>query len=87
MLDTHARQWVQPVITKTAQGALKLGLTPNQVTIMSFVIGILTGPFIYFDLPYVAVILLWLSGFLDWLFAFQMSCGPCCCSVSPSSLQ
>ena len=65
MLDTHGRKYVQPVIEKTADGLLKLGLTANQVTIIGFVIGAFTGVFIYFDFLYLAVFLLWLSGFLD----------------------
>lgn len=65
MLDTHGRKYVQPAIEKTADGLLKLGLTANQVTIIGFIIGGLTGLFIYFDFPVLAVFLLWLSGFLD----------------------
>lgn len=65
MLDTHGRKYVQPIIEKTADGLLKLGLTANQVTFIGFAIGALTGVSIYFDFPYLAVFLLWLSGFLD----------------------
>jgi phosphatidylglycerophosphate synthase len=53
------------IISKTADGLLKVGLNANQVTFIGFVVGALTGFFIYFDFPYFAVILLWLSGFLD----------------------
>jgi archaetidylinositol phosphate synthase len=65
MLDTHGRKYVQPIIEKTADGLLKLGLTANQATFIGFAIGALTGVSIYFDFPYLAVFLLWLSGFLD----------------------
>lgn len=65
MLDTHARKWVQPVIAYTAKWLLNRGLTPNQVTWLAFLIGSTTGVFIYFEKPIIAVILLWLSGYLD----------------------
>ncbi|MFZ3589890.1 CDP-alcohol phosphatidyltransferase family protein [Bacillus sp. DJP31] len=65
MLDTHARKYVQPFIGGAAKALLKVGLTPNQVTIISFIIGASSGVFYYFGLTIVAVIVLWLSGFLD----------------------
>lgn len=65
MLDTHARKWVQPMIGHTAQALLKIGLTPNQVTGMAFVVGIASGGFIYLGQPIIAVVLLWISGYLD----------------------
>jgi archaetidylinositol phosphate synthase len=65
MLDTHARKYVEPMIGRTAHLLLVRGFTPNQVTWAAFLIGILTGGFIYLDKPIFAVILLWLSGYLD----------------------
>jgi len=65
LLDTHARKYVQPLIGSSAKCLLKVGLTANQVTLISFFIGASTGLFIYFGQPVLAVILLWLSGFLD----------------------
>jgi archaetidylinositol phosphate synthase len=65
MLDTHARRHVQPIIGWTAKQLLKWGLTANQVTWISFLIGSVTGILIYYDHPLLAVILLWISGFLD----------------------
>ena len=65
MLDTHARKYVQPVIQKTADSLLKAGLSANQVTVLSFVIGASTGLFVYFGHPWIAVSALWLSGYLD----------------------
>jgi archaetidylinositol phosphate synthase len=65
MLDTHARRHVQPIIGWTAKQLLKRGLTANQVTWIAFLIGSVTGVLIYYDYPIIAVILLWISGFLD----------------------
>jgi archaetidylinositol phosphate synthase len=65
MLDTHARKWVQPSIEGTARLLLKKGLSANQVTVIAFIVGTATGLVYYLGFPILAVILLWLSGFLD----------------------
>ncbi|MFC7787104.1 MULTISPECIES: CDP-alcohol phosphatidyltransferase family protein [unclassified Rossellomorea] len=65
MLDTHARKWVQPSIEGTARLFLKRGLSANQVTLIAFIVGSATGLVYYFGFPILAVLLLWLSGFLD----------------------
>jgi archaetidylinositol phosphate synthase len=65
MLDTHARKWVQPSIEGTARLLLKKGLSANQVTVIAFIVGTATGLIYYLGFPILAVILLWLSGFLD----------------------
>lgn len=65
MLDTHARKYVDPVIIKTAKFLLKLKLTANQVTVISLLIGCSSGVIIYLGNPILAVIVLWISGFLD----------------------
>lgn len=65
MLDTHARKWVQPIIGHTAKQLVKWGLTANQVTWIAFLMGATSGLFIYLNMPIQAVLLLWLSGYLD----------------------
>lgn len=65
MLDTYGRKYVNHIIDKTARALLKVSLKPDQVTGMAFIIGLLSGIFLYFHLNLVAVILLWVSGFLD----------------------
>tara|TARA_Y100001933_G_C18826181_1_gene491457 strand:- start:159 stop:740 length:582 start_codon:yes stop_codon:yes gene_type:complete len=65
MLDTHARKWVEPTIASGANILHRIGLTANQVTMISFLIGLSTSGFILVNKPIVAVILLWLSGYLD----------------------
>ncbi|WP_022792586.1 CDP-alcohol phosphatidyltransferase family protein [Marinococcus halotolerans] len=65
MIDTHARKWADPVIDKTADWFLNRRWTANQVTVLAFGIGVLTGPLIYFDAAWAAFICLWISGFLD----------------------
>ena len=65
MLDTHARKYVNPIIELGAKFLLKLKLTPNNVTILALLLGIATSIFLYFDMQIIAVILLWVSGYLD----------------------
>lgn len=65
MLDTHGRKYVDPIINSGASFLLKLKLTANNVTIIAFLIGILTSVFIYFDMNIIAVLILWISGYLD----------------------
>ena len=65
MLDTHARKYVNPIIELGSKFLLKLNLTPNNVTILALLIGVSTSIFLYFDMQISAVILLWVSGYLD----------------------
>ncbi len=65
MLDTHARKYVNPLIEVGAKLFLKYKLTPNNVTLLALSLGILTSVLVYFDMKVVAVIILWLSGYLD----------------------
>ncbi|WP_273852178.1 CDP-alcohol phosphatidyltransferase family protein [Guptibacillus spartinae] len=65
MLDTHARKYVQPFMDRTADLLLRVGLTANQVTILSFIVGVSSGFLIYFEQFILAVIVLWVSGYLD----------------------
>lgn len=65
MLDTRARHYVQPVINVSADTFLKWGLTANHVTVISFLIGVTSGLFIYFEQTVLALLVLWFSGFLD----------------------
>ena len=65
MLDTHARKWVEPIIKSGAKFFHNRGLSANQVTLLSFLIGLSTSVFILFNQPLWAVLILWLSGYLD----------------------
>ncbi|MBA2176616.1 CDP-alcohol phosphatidyltransferase family protein [Halobacillus locisalis] len=65
MLDTHARKFVQPTIDKSADFFLKRGRTANQITVLALIVGLSTSFLYAWGLPVVAVIMLWLSGFLD----------------------
>lgn len=65
MLDTKARHIVEPAIDQAANLFLKLGLTANVITWMAFIIGVSSGIFVYVDQPLLALLVLWVSGFLD----------------------
>ncbi|UJF16024.1 CDP-alcohol phosphatidyltransferase family protein [Jeotgalibaca sp. MA1X17-3] len=65
MLDTHARKYVQPTIEKTARVFLKIGWSANHVTWGAFLVGASSGVFIYMQQPLIAILVLWISGFLD----------------------
>ncbi len=65
VLDTYARKYFDSIINSAAKFLAGLGLNSNQVTIMAAVIGVFTGLLVYLDLFIAAIIVLWLSGFLD----------------------
>ncbi|TVP85319.1 MAG: CDP-alcohol phosphatidyltransferase family protein [Alkalicoccus sp.] len=65
MLDTHARKYVQPSIDKTAGWLLDQGRTPDQITILALVVGLGASAFYVAGYPFLAVVFLWLSGYLD----------------------
>ncbi|WP_416144787.1 CDP-alcohol phosphatidyltransferase family protein [Planococcus koreensis] len=65
MLDTHARKHVQPTVEKTADFLLKMGFSADGITKIAFAIGVSSGLFIYLDQPLIAILVLWLSGYLD----------------------
>ena len=43
MLDTHGRKYINGLFAGLAGGLLKLGLSPNQVTALAFVLGLGSG--------------------------------------------
>lgn len=65
MLDTHARKYVNPFIEKGANFFIKLKLSADSVTILALSLGIFASTLLYFDQNIIAVLILWLSGYLD----------------------
>ncbi|MGL5243994.1 MAG: CDP-alcohol phosphatidyltransferase family protein [Sarcina sp.] len=65
MLDTYGRKYVNPLINFGAKCFLRIKLKPNEVTFLALIVGVLTGVFIYIDKLVIAVITLWISGYLD----------------------
>ena len=65
MLDTHGRKYISPLLKGAANIFLKLNMTPNNITVIGFLIGLLPFVFIYAEKPLIAVAFLWASGFFD----------------------
>jgi len=65
MLDTHARKYVQPAFNCVGKTLVKIGITPIQITLSAFIIGIVACINIYLGYSIAAVALLWISGILD----------------------
>lgn len=65
MLDTHARKYVNPLIEKGADFFIKLKLSADSVTILALLLGIFSSILLYFNQNIIAVLILWLSGYLD----------------------
>lgn len=65
MIDTHLRKYTNSIFNKSAQILIDLKMTPNQVTILALITGILASVAFYFDYIWLAVGFLWISGFLD----------------------
>lgn len=65
MLDTHGRKYVNPIIEVGADFFIRCKLSASNVTILALLLGLSTSVFIYFDMPIIAALVLWLSGYLD----------------------
>lgn len=65
MLDSYARQAVQPVIEKGAKSLITAGFSANAVTWIAMLMGVGSGIIFTLGFPIAAVVILWISGFLD----------------------
>lgn len=65
MIDSKLRKQVQPAFDQMGMLLQKTKVTPNQVTVMAFIIGIVAGSAIGFDFYLEGIMFLWLSGLLD----------------------
>ncbi|MEG0370859.1 MAG: CDP-alcohol phosphatidyltransferase family protein [Clostridium sp.] len=65
MLDTHGRKYFNPIIDWAAEVFLKIGFKANTITTLALILGVVTLPLILVGEYISAVIILWISGFLD----------------------
>ncbi|MEF9933395.1 MAG: CDP-alcohol phosphatidyltransferase family protein [Cetobacterium sp.] len=65
MLDTHCRKYIQPIIGYGAEFFIKCKLSANQVTVLALILGVSSGVFSYMNMPFIALGVLWISGYLD----------------------
>ncbi|MFV0519081.1 MAG: CDP-alcohol phosphatidyltransferase family protein [Lachnospirales bacterium] len=65
MLDTKAREHVQPIFDKVANFFINRKISATKVTILALIVGIIASLFLFFEYKYLALAFLWISGFLD----------------------
>jgi archaetidylinositol phosphate synthase len=65
MIDTKMRSSVQPFLNHMARPFVRLGISPNLITAVAFLLGVLAGASVAFGLLLPALVLLWISGLLD----------------------
>lgn len=65
MLDSYARKLVQPAIEKGAKSLHTVGFTANTVTWIAMLLGVGSAAVYTLGYPILAVIILWISGYLD----------------------
>ncbi|MBP2028408.1 CDP-diacylglycerol--glycerol-3-phosphate 3-phosphatidyltransferase [Acetoanaerobium pronyense] len=65
MLDTYGRKIADPTINLMGKSLISIGLSPNNVTVISFMIGLSASVAYLTGQEVLAVILLWISGALD----------------------
>lgn len=65
MIDTKLRKNVQPIFDQIGHGLIKLKFTPNVITALAFLVGIISALFIGLKLFIPGFVMLWLSGLLD----------------------
>jgi len=65
MIDTKLRKNVQPFFDIIANGFVKLKIRPNAITLLAFIIGIISAIFIGLKWMMLALIFLWISGLFD----------------------
>ncbi len=67
MIEAYFRHHYQKLLVNPVARRMGLKMTPNQVTLLSGVLGILVLPAIIVNMPYLAITFLLLSGFCDTL--------------------
>ena len=67
MIDTYARHWYQKILVDPVAKVLEKKLAPNVITLFACLFGILSAGFIACRMPWIATILLLISGYLDTL--------------------
>ncbi|WP_297517935.1 CDP-alcohol phosphatidyltransferase family protein [uncultured Clostridium sp.] len=65
MLDSYGRKYINPIILKLAKLFVQIKISANVVTTLALIIGILSAVFLYFSMPILSLIFLWVSGYLD----------------------
>lgn len=65
MIDSKYRSYLQTVFDALGKGLIKFGFTPNAITIIAFILGVLAGTALSFAKPILALMLMGASGVMD----------------------
>ncbi len=61
------RDYINPLTYRVGKTLGKFVKNPNTITVIGFIIGVLTGPLLYFGFVYISVLMLIISGAFDML--------------------
>ncbi len=67
MLDRWTQEWIKPGLKKTAEMVDKTKITPNQISFMGFLIGILAVPALWMEMYPVALAIILINRIFDGL--------------------
>jgi archaetidylinositol phosphate synthase len=65
MIDSKFRRPLQPIFDTMGKALVKMHFTPDKITWMAFLIGVLSAFFVALDKTWMAIALLWISGLMD----------------------
>lgn len=65
MIDSKGRKFIDKPVDFFAKLAFKANLTPDNVTILAFIFGLIASIFIAYDRIALSLLMLWFSGLLD----------------------
>lgn len=65
MLDTHGRKFINPIMDRLARFLLRYKITPNQVTLIGLLLGLISSVFIIYHQYVLSCVFLWISGLFD----------------------
>lgn len=65
MIDSRMRKYFQALFDFLAKKLIGMGVTPNQVTTLAFLTGIAAGIVVLYELYWLSLTLLWISGLFD----------------------
>lgn len=65
MLDTHARNVVQPILDRIARVCLRAGISANALTVLGMLVGVCAALLVAGGNAVAGVAVLWLSGIID----------------------
>lgn len=65
MVLSELRDQVKPWVEKSAKPFLRLGITPNHITLIALIVGIFAGYLFFLDMPIWAGVVILIGGYFD----------------------